>query len=92
MKDFITENSIDIKLELLDRLDNKVNVNPNQILSSDLPVIQINPKEEKKIEYYLESNVHNDISFTDTYPFTDTNWNITNIRRSHLKRHCRIQI
>ena len=62
-----------------DYLDNKININQNQILSSDLPVIQINPKEEKKIEYYLESNVHNDISFTDTYPFTDTNWNYVNI-------------
>jgi hypothetical protein len=62
-----------------DYLNTKINSNPNEILSSDLPIIEITPEREKNFEQYLESNVHNDITFTDTYPFTDSNWNYTNI-------------
>lgn len=62
-----------------DYLNEKININPNQILTSDLPVIQITPTKEINFQQYLESKVHNEISFTDTYPFTDTNWNYTNM-------------
>jgi len=58
-----------------DYLNREVNINPNGILFQDLPTIQIKNDSEKYMENYLASNVHNDISFTDTYPYTDENWN-----------------
>lgn len=60
-------------------LDDKINLNQNQIYDRDLEVIQIKPEKEKNFTNYIESNVHNDINFVDTYPFTFENWNYTNL-------------
>jgi hypothetical protein len=62
-----------------DYLNKDVNVSPNKILFEDLPVVQITNDKEKNMENYLNSNVHNDISFTDTYPYTDSNWCYKNL-------------
>ncbi len=62
-----------------DYLKREVNENPNKILFEDLPTIQITNDKEKYMVNYLNSNVHNDISFTDTYPYIDSNWNYANL-------------
>jgi len=69
-----------------DYLDKKINKNPNQILSSDLPVIQItSEKEEDGFKKYIESAIHDDISFTDTYPFIHQDWNRDNLAQGQDK-------
>lgn len=62
-----------------DYINEKININPFQILKSDIPVTQIVPTKEKSFVNFIESKLHNDVSFTDTYPFTDTNWNFVNM-------------
>jgi len=69
-----------------DYLNKKINNNPNEILSSDLPLIIITAeKEEDGFRKYLESSVHNNISFTDTYPFTHQDWNRENLAQGKDK-------
>ena len=65
-------------------LENKINLNENQIYYRDLDIIEINPDKEKNFINYIESNVHNDINFVDTYPFTDENWNFNNLAGGNI--------
>jgi DNA repair exonuclease SbcCD ATPase subunit len=62
MKDFITENSIDIKWELLDRLDNKVNVQIDKLNENK---VRYNKWYIKKIEFsnFLSFGENNTIDF-----------------------------
>ena len=60
-------------------LDDKINLNENQIYERDLQVVEIPSDKEQNFINYIESNVHNDINFVDTYPFTFENWNYTNL-------------
>lgn len=64
MKDFIQDNSIDVKWELLDRLDNRVN---NQIDKNKQNTIRYNKWYLKKIEFsnFLSFGDNNVIDFTN---------------------------
>ena len=60
-------------------LKNEINIEPNAIYQKDFPVIQITPDTQDKFVNYLFSNVHSETSFTDTYPFTQKEWNRLNL-------------
>lgn len=64
MKDFIEENEIDVKWELIDRLDNKVN---EELLRQNGSKIRYNKWYIKKIEFsnFLSYGQNNVIDFTD---------------------------
>jgi len=64
MKDFIEENEIDVKWELIDRLDNKVN---EELLRQNGSKIRYNKWYVKKIEFsnFLSYGQNNVIDFTD---------------------------
>lgn len=64
MKDFIEENNIDVKWELIDRLDNKVN---EELLRQNGSKVRYNKWYIKKIEFsnFLSYGQNNVIDFTD---------------------------
>ena len=64
MKDFIKDNDIDIKWELIDRLDNKVNI---QIDEQNQNKVRYNKWYIKKVEFsnFLSFGDNNTIDFTD---------------------------
>ena len=64
MKDFIKDNAIDIKWELIDRLDNKVN---NEINAKNENSVRYNKWYIRKVEFsnFLSFGDNNTIDFTD---------------------------
>ena len=61
-----------------DYLKEEIN-NSFKILENDLPKIQVNSTKENTLISYLDSTTHNELSFTDLYPFIDNNWNKSNL-------------
>ena len=53
-----------------------------KILSSDLPEVKITLDSEGVIESYLNQSATNPVYFTDTYPFTSSQWNQNNLASS----------
>ena len=67
MKDFLTENKVNVKWELLDRLDNRVN---SQIDKINENKVRYNKWFIKKVEFsnFLSFGKNNSIDFTATAP------------------------
>lgn len=66
-----------------DYLKDEIN-NSFRILETDLPKIQVKSTKENTIKTYIESTKHNDLSFTDIYPFIDNNWDKSNLANGTL--------